>query len=185
MVVVALLGTKPSTAALVDLAQGRVIRCGDLGLEPARAACSPVGQRLVVVTATGEVGLQEVDSGRWIRRPVGAHAGGITPVWAPDGSAFATLGNDGRIGLWDGRTGDRLGMVSVGDANSWTIANFQPDAHTLLIGTSDDGVFTWDTRLETWVERACDIAGRNLTAEEWSDAFGDRPYRETCPGAPS
>ena len=102
-------------------------------------------------------------------------------MWAPDGSVFASLGNDGRIGLWDGRTGDRLGMVSVGDADSWTIANFQPDGHTLLIGTSDARVFTWDTRVETWVERACDIAGRNLTVDEWRDAFGDRPYRRTCP----
>ncbi len=38
-----------------------------------------------------------------------------------------------------------------------------------------------DTRPERWVEVACAIAGRNLTEVEWSDAFGDRPYRETCP----
>jgi hypothetical protein len=37
-----------------------------------------------------------------------------------------------------------------------------------------------DTRPEHWVEVACEIAGRNLTEVEWSDAFGDRPYRETC-----
>ena len=27
---------------------------------------------------------------------------------------------------------------------------------------------------------ACRVAGRNLTETEWRDAFGDRPYRETC-----
>ncbi len=38
-----------------------------------------------------------------------------------------------------------------------------------------------DTRPEHWIEVACAIAGRNLTEDEWSDAFDDRPYRETCP----
>jgi hypothetical protein len=31
------------------------------------------------------------------------------------------------------------------------------------------------------MEFACTVAGRNLTIGEWSDAFGDRPYSETCP----
>ena len=56
-----------------------------------------------------------------------------------------------------------------------------PDGHTLIIGTADREVFTWDTRVESWVERACAIAGRNLTTDEWRAAFGDRPYRRTCP----
>ena len=38
-----------------------------------------------------------------------------------------------------------------------------------------------DTRPEHWMEVACTIAGRNLTESEWSDAFDDRPYDETCP----
>ena len=65
--------------------------------------------------------------------------------------------------------------------SAWTIVNFMPDGHTLIVATTDHEVFTWDTRLETWVERACAIAGRNLTTQEWRHAFGDRPYRHTCP----
>jgi hypothetical protein len=50
-----------------------------------------------------------------------------------------------------------------------------------MIATTDHEVFTGDTRPESWVERACAVAGRNLTTDEWSFAFGDRPYRRTCP----
>ena len=60
-------------------------------------------------------------------------------------------------------------------------ATFLPDGHTLIVATTDYEVFTFDTRLETWIDRACAIAGRDLTTTEWEQAFGDRPYHETCP----
>ena len=58
---------------------------------------------------------------------------------------------------------------------------FQPDGHTLLVAGRDGAVQTLDTRLESWIDRACDVAGRNLTDDEWAEAIGDRPYHETCP----
>ena len=58
---------------------------------------------------------------------------------------------------------------------------FQPDGHTLLVAGRDGAVHTLDTRLESWIDRACDVAGRNLTDDEWAEAIGDRPYHETCP----
>ncbi len=39
---------------------------------------------------------------------------------------------------------------------------------------------------ETWLERACHAAGRNLTREEWAEHVGsDEPYRRTCPEWPA
>ena len=58
---------------------------------------------------------------------------------------------------------------------------FLPDGHTLLISTTEGFVSTWDTRPESWVDFACAVAGRNLTKDEWGQAFGTRPYHETCP----
>ncbi len=57
------------------------------------------------------------------------------------------------------------------------------DGHTLLISTTEGFVSTWDTRRESWVDFACTVAGRKLTEDEWRDAFGSRPYHETCPAA--
>ena len=102
-------------------------------------------------------------------------------TWAPDGTHFASAGADGRVILWDGRTGEPLVEVPLGKPGSTTIATFLPDGHTLIVATTDYEVFTIDTRLETWIDRACAIAGRDLTTTEWEQAFGDRPYHETCP----
>jgi predicted ATP-grasp superfamily ATP-dependent carboligase len=50
-----------------------------------------------------------------------------------------------------------------------------------MISKRDGAVYSWDTRLEHWIAFACTVAGRNLTADEWREALGNRPYKETCP----
>ena len=42
-------------------------------------------------------------------------------------------------------------------------------------------VYAWDTSLEHAVDVACRAAGRDLTRDEWAQAFPDRPYRAVCP----
>jgi hypothetical protein len=37
---------------------------------------------------------------------------------------------------------------------------------------------------DSWREKACKIAGRNLTQNEWRQFFGDKPYHQTCPQWP-
>jgi WD40 repeat protein/DNA-binding SARP family transcriptional activator len=171
-----------ASSAVVDLAEGRIVRPADLAVEPGRAEISPDGRRLAVVTNSGDVGLTELETGEWIRPPTPAHTEPVwQATWAPDGSFFISSGRDGRIRLWDGRTGEPLGTILPGPPDSWGLTQVLPDGHTLLIATTANEVFTWDTRLEAWIERACDLAGRNLTTDEWREAFDDRPYRDTCP----
>jgi hypothetical protein len=54
----------------------------------------------------------------------------------------------------------------------------------LLIATGEGQVLSFETRLDAWIDRACAIAGRTLTLDEWRDAFGDRPYRPACASEP-
>ncbi len=42
----------------------------------------------------------------------------------------------------------------------------------------------WDVNLQSWLKRACGIANRNLTHEEWRKYMGDLAYRKTCPELP-
>jgi hypothetical protein len=42
----------------------------------------------------------------------------------------------------------------------------------------------WDVDPHSWRQRACVIANRNLTREEWWKYMGDEPYRKTCPELP-
>jgi WD40 repeat protein/DNA-binding SARP family transcriptional activator len=168
--------------ASIDLDEGSVVRHDDLGVDPAWLDVSPDGSRLAVGATTGEVGVIDLRSAEWVRPPTDAHEGWVQRVaYAPDGATFASSGSDGQVTLWDGRTGERLAALAPGDPNVWTAVDFQSDGHTLIAAGRDGAVHTLDTRLESWVDRACDVAGRNFTQDEWAEAIGDRPYHETCP----
>ena len=38
----------------------------------------------------------------------------------------------------------------------------------------------WELDPKRWAELACEIAGRNLTRDEWADNLPGRDYRTTC-----
>ena len=62
---------------------------------------------------------------------------------------------------------------------------YLPDSSGLLVAGIEGSTWTVDTRLDSWVDRACTIAGRNLSHEEWKEYFPDRAYEVTCPQWPT
>ena len=57
---------------------------------------------------------------------------------------------------------------------------FSSDNNT-LISASRDEVILWDVNSDSWIEKACRIAGRNFTHEEWKQFVGEEvPYHLTC-----
>ena len=66
-------------------------------------------------------------------------------------------------------------------ANLNASVGFDPDGNSVLVAYDDGSVIEFATDPDVWIEHACQVAGRNLTETEWRDAFGDRPYHETCP----
>ena len=38
----------------------------------------------------------------------------------------------------------------------------------------------WDVDPESWKRRACDLANRTLTREEWEEFLPGRPYEPAC-----
>jgi hypothetical protein len=58
------------------------------------------------------------------------------------------------------------------------------DGSRLAVGGLE-GVLVWDLDPQTWLEAACEVAGRNLTRTEWETNVGDlAPYSATCPQYP-
>ena len=98
---------------------------------------------------------------------------------SPDGAQFASL-DAGRIALFDGTTGARQGTLPLPARTPGARITYLPDSSGLLVAGIDGKTWTVDTRPASWVDRACTIAGRNLSREEWKEYFPRRAYEVTC-----
>ena len=54
-----------------------------------------------------------------------------------------------------------------------------------MIASTDGRTWTADTRVDRWDDRACAIAGRNLSLAEWETYFPNAAYERTCRQWPS
>ena len=165
-----------------DLDDRRVLSQVHIASWGPRTNFSPDGKRYAVGGFDGRLGVIDVATGnyRGLRDPV--HDGGISWVtFSPDGRTLASMGFDGDLTLSDPVTATPRARVQPGSANTVGSIGYDPDGHTVLVGYQDGTVLAYETDPAAWVARACQVAGRSLTEDEWRDAFGDAPRRDTCP----
>jgi WD40 repeat protein len=158
------------------------------------AAFSSDGDTLVTVSIEGQIMERELSHGPAQPRLLTTHSAPLSSVAiSPDGSLLATGDGKGRIILWVAATGQPLGQPMVHGGTSVKGVAFSADGTVLVSWTMGEGmlrsssssVMLWDVNPESWKKRACDIAGRNLTDQEWSLYLGGELYRLTCEGAPA
>lgn len=192
------------TLARFDPAAGTV-RYSDPGQLPIGdgqvAALSPDGSLIATVHPDRTLQLLDAHTFEWLGEPSQRHWAyngsewGFNLAFSPDGSQFASMEPD-RIGLWDGHTGAYLASVPLqpllarpGEASGLLAQGssiaYLPDGSGLLLASADGRAWVVDTRLPSWTERACAIAGRNLTQAEWAQFFPSRSYHATCPQWPA
>lgn len=90
---------------------------------------------------TGEINLASVLSSVLATANNG---GGIAP--SPDGKTVATGQDDGRVAIWDMKSG-RLLSTLIGHSAPVTAVVYGPDARFLFSGSADGSVITWDLAL--------------------------------------
>ena len=169
--------------ALLDTANGTVVRSGDLGIDGAEfGAFSPDGVHAVAVGRQSQVVVIDTTTGATTVGPTGRQRGTI--VWVTydaDGSRFVTGSVDRTLRLWDATTGAQLGTVRLPRGVAY--GGFRPDG--TIVATSPAGaVYLWDPSLDAAAEFACRAAARNLSRQVWQQSVGDQPYVEACPGLP-
>jgi DNA-binding SARP family transcriptional activator/WD40 repeat protein len=98
---------------------------------------------------------------------------------SPDGTQFATLHADGIV-LFDGTTGARQATIPLPSRTPEARLTYLPDSSGLLVAGIDGRTWTVDTSPDSWSDRACTIAGRNLSRREWKEYFPGRAYQVTC-----
>jgi len=139
---------------------------------------SPDGRLLAVGGGPGQLTAWHVGtwSRAWTANVTGSDA--TTSIsFASDGQVIATTAG-GSLLLFDAATGAAIGTPLTTTA-AW--ASFAPNGKSLLIFDADAGVQRWDVDPQSWVQRACAIAGRDFTDEEWQRYLPDRPREPVCP----
>lgn len=147
-------------------------------------AFSPDGTQLASGDGDGVVILWDVTTGQQQAVLPTGHSG---PVWflhfaGPVAAPRLLTGNgDGTLIQWDLQTLEPLSapLHSLFEVESMALS---PDETTLAMGAFDNTglVHLWRIDTTPWPVRACRIANRDLSQEEWQKYLGDKPYQATC-----
>jgi hypothetical protein len=144
----------------------------------------PAGPNVAVGTmANGRLMMVDPDT----MKPVGAEfptGRGILSAIAlsADEHRLMVLGIDSAWRIFDVNSRSQLGEdIDVGVVEGG--AALRPDGLEMA-AASDHGIVVWDLDPSHWIAAACEVAGRNLTRQEWDHYLGVLGgYRETCPAA--
>jgi len=55
-----------------------------------------------------------------------------------------------------------------------------PNGKSVAVAYETGDALVWDVDVERWKARACAIAGRSLTKQEWAEFLPDRAYEPSC-----
>lgn len=144
-------------------------------------AFSPDQKILAYGTQDGTIRLWDVARRQSIGSPLTGHAYGVTSLaFSPDGATLASGGIDRTIRLWDVAHHQPLGAPFTGHTGSVDSLAFSHDGTMLASGSYDQTIRLWDVDQTAWLRRACRIANRNFTWQEWQQYLGNLPYRSTC-----
>ena len=142
-------------------------------------ALSPDGRTLAVGGFGAVVRLVDVRTGKLVHELDQAGAGAFTLEFSPDGRVLAVSGFEPVASLWDVATGTQIGpRLTAGDRRA--MLDLSSDGRRLLMTLGNGQGAVWDVDPESWKRRACALANRTLTREEWEEFLPGRPYEPAC-----
>jgi WD40 repeat protein len=171
----------PGGAEVWETATGRSIARfdGTPAPEDGSIALSPNGRLLAVGGFGRFVRLWDVRTGTLVHDLDQGGNGAFTLEFTPDGRTLAISGFEPVASLWDVVTGAQIGpQLSAGDRR--TMIDLSADGRLLLEIHANGRGALWDVDPESWKRRACELANRTLTREEWEEFLPGRPYEPAC-----
>jgi WD40 repeat protein len=104
-----------------------------------------------------------------------------TLEFSPDGEMLAMSGEE-HASLWEVASGKAIGTRLTAAGGDDAMLDLSPDGHRLLMTTSNGQGVVWNIDPASWAQRACALANRTLTREEWERFLPGRPYEPACAG---
>jgi WD40 repeat protein len=158
------------------------VQLGAIPGDDLRATFITVGDQFFVASLSGELVQYDLDTLEPIQS-FGGSRGAIQELYrTTDGSTIAVRGGDGVVTLVDVASGVQVGPAFTMTPDDQLYASLAIDGSTLTYGGGlHSAIRVVDLDPETWIDAACRIAGRNLTAAEWATYVGDlAEHRPTC-----
>lgn len=142
---------------------------------PSGADFSPDSRQLAIAAGNGIV-VASTSTGD-IAETLRDHDGAVIAVEFRPNGELVTAGATGAIITYD------LGDWSAGfRTNTFTqgTASVELDERTVALEQSHGVTQLIVADPAAWIERACQVAGRVLTEQEWAELLGARPYAPAC-----
>jgi WD40 repeat protein len=164
-----------------DLKTHRALHTYDAHELVIRVVFSPDG-KMVALGGSAGTRLVDVATGQPLGEPLAGHTGMVIFVgFDGDGSTLASASFDGTVILYDVASHQPIGEpLDAGYPGGVSVSPLTPDGRTLAASYGDGHIVLWDVDPASWQRRACALAGRNLTRDEWRQYLGTRPYEKTC-----
>jgi WD40 repeat protein len=149
---------------------------------------SPDAQYLATSSAGpnwNDVILFDSTTGVAVFEPLVGHTEGVlAQVFGAGSEVLASGGVDQTIRLWDVASGQAIGSPLMAHNASITHMAFSQDGKWLASAAGEEAIRLWDMDPQSWHARACLLANRNMTEEEWSFYVGETAYEKTCANLP-
>ena len=143
-------------------------------------AFSPDSSIIAVGCGDEEIQLRDTRKGRLHGVPLREHKSIVKKIaFSPDGTILATADSDA-LWLWDIRSNQRLWGPIEG---FWENLVFNPGSQ-VLFANKKNNIAELDLSEKSLIKRACNVARRNLTCDEWRKLMGKAPYEKACPEWP-
>lgn len=138
------------------------------------------GTQVIVPTEAGAVYLVDADSGSIIGEPFLASGTQFqVATVAAAGTMLVAESRDGKLRMWDIATRRAIGPAMGGHIDWSQSLDLLADDVAMSGGGIDGKAITWTLNPQAWADRACEVAGRNLTRSEW-DTYVGGEYQATC-----
>jgi DNA-binding SARP family transcriptional activator/WD40 repeat protein len=175
---------RAATVSLVDVGAGRVVASwpNTDGADVMSLAWTVDGRTLAYGDVSGRVSFRAMPDGSELEPPRLLFPGYV--LWlaaSPDGKWMAAAGTDGELTLIDTATWAPVGQPLPGPVEiGWGFPIWQPDSAAVTLWYETGKTLRWEVGADRWIDRACRVAHRDLTASEWQLLRPDAPWQHTC-----